>query len=182
MSSTYIDRDKNLSVNGGFNFEGKVSKLKKILEDVFNDDKKENIKKFIHEVKSIPKEEILANRSNAYQFIDFDKQELEILEVPMPIYKQETLKEAKERYLDSPLPHSYRLAVEFGAKWQQENSNINALEFEIAALKSLIQDMDATIKSKYSEEEVLELLQDFANDLSDNVINIKFWFNKFKKK
>jgi hypothetical protein len=34
----------------------------------------------------------------------------------------------------------------------------------------------------YSEEEVLELLQDFANDLSDNVINIKFWFNKFKKK
>jgi len=33
---------------------------------------------------------------------------------------QETLEEAKERYLDSPTPHSYRLAVEFGAKWQQE--------------------------------------------------------------
>jgi hypothetical protein len=34
----------------------------------------------------------------------------------------------------------------------------------------------------YSEEEVLELLQDFANDLSDNVVNIKFWFEQFKKK
>ena len=28
-----------------------------------------------HKVKVIPKEEILANRSNAYEFIDFDKQE-----------------------------------------------------------------------------------------------------------
>jgi len=28
-----------------------------------------------HEVKSIPIEEILANRCNAYEFIDFDKQE-----------------------------------------------------------------------------------------------------------
>lgn len=37
MSSTYIDRDKNLSVNNGFNFEGKVSKLIKILEDVLKE-------------------------------------------------------------------------------------------------------------------------------------------------
>jgi beta-N-acetylglucosaminidase len=28
-----------------------------------------------HKVEVIPKEEILANRSNAYEFIDFDKQE-----------------------------------------------------------------------------------------------------------
>jgi hypothetical protein len=28
-----------------------------------------------HEVKVLPKEEVLANRSNAYEFIDFDKQE-----------------------------------------------------------------------------------------------------------
>ena len=46
------------------------------LEDVFNDEKKEGLKKFIHKVKSIPKEEILANRSNAYEFIDFDKKEI----------------------------------------------------------------------------------------------------------
>ena len=34
--------------------------------------------------------------------------------------KKETLEEAKESYLDSPLPHSYKRAVEFGVKWQQE--------------------------------------------------------------
>lgn len=45
------------------------------LEDVFNDEKREGVKKLIHEVKSIPKEEILANRCNAYEFLDFDKQE-----------------------------------------------------------------------------------------------------------
>jgi len=39
------------------------------LKDIFNDEKIENIKKFIHEVKVIPKEEILANRCNAYEFI-----------------------------------------------------------------------------------------------------------------
>lgn len=37
MSSTYTDRNKNLSVNNGFNFEGKVSKLIKILEDVLKE-------------------------------------------------------------------------------------------------------------------------------------------------
>ena len=31
---------------------------------------------FKHKVETIPAEEILANRSNAYEFIDFDKQEL----------------------------------------------------------------------------------------------------------
>jgi hypothetical protein len=30
---------------------------------------------FKHKVEAIPAEEILANRSNAYEFIDFDKQE-----------------------------------------------------------------------------------------------------------
>ena len=34
---------------------------------------------FKHKVETIPIEEILANRSSAYDFIDFDKQELEIL-------------------------------------------------------------------------------------------------------
>jgi hypothetical protein len=37
MSSTYIDKNKKLSVNGGFNFEGKVSELKKILENVLEE-------------------------------------------------------------------------------------------------------------------------------------------------
>ena len=37
MNSTYIDRSKMLSVNGGFNFEGKVSKLIKMLDDVLKE-------------------------------------------------------------------------------------------------------------------------------------------------
>ena len=83
------------------------------LEDVFNDDKKENIKKFIHEVKSIPTEEILANRCNAYEFIDFDK--------------QETLEEAAERNyneqkLNTYTPYNFKDAFIEGAKWQQERS------------------------------------------------------------
>jgi hypothetical protein len=96
--------------------------------------------------------------------------------------KEETLEEALSEHIKDIKYPTLIQCAEFGAKWQKENSNINALEFEIKALKSLIQDMDATIKSKYSEEEVLDLLQNFANDLSDNVINIKFWFEKFKNK
>ena len=45
------------------------------------------------------------------------------------VNKKETLEEAKERYLDSPTPHSYRLAVEFGAKWQQERSYSDMQEY-----------------------------------------------------
>lgn len=37
MSSPYIDKNKKLSVNKGFNFEGKVSELKKILENVLEE-------------------------------------------------------------------------------------------------------------------------------------------------
>jgi hypothetical protein len=70
---------------------------------------------------------------------------------------------------------------------KQENSNVNALDFEIKALKSLIQDMDATIKSKYSEEEVIELL--YKRDLymlnRDESLELELteeWFEKFKNK
>jgi hypothetical protein len=42
------------------------------------------------------------------------------INIPKEESKQETLEEVMESYLDSPLPHSYRRAVEFGAKWQQE--------------------------------------------------------------
>jgi hypothetical protein len=64
-----------------------------------------------HEVKIIPKEEILANRSNAYEFIDFDK--------------KETLEEAFDRIFDSL---DYILfdfcSFEQGAKWQKEQYTV----------------------------------------------------------
>jgi hypothetical protein len=71
--------------------------------------------------------------------------------------KNETLEEAKERYLDSPTPHSYRLAVEFGAKWQAERM--------------------------YSEEEVLELILKSKIETSNLYYeDMKEWFEQFKKK
>ena len=64
----------------------------------------------------IPKEEPKTVFDQLEVGKDYKQEVFELGEEP----KQETLEEAKERYLDSPTPHSYRLAVEFGAKWQQE--------------------------------------------------------------
>jgi hypothetical protein len=84
------------------------------------------------------------------------------------VYKQETLEEVAERIVKSKVGLHY-----FG--------NENSLE-NLAKKEYVIEGAKWQQERSYSEEEVLELLQDFANDLSDNVINIKFWFNKFKKK
>lgn len=64
-----------------------------------------------HKVEVIPKEEILANRSNAYEFINFDK--------------QETLEEAAERlypHCGNALREMAKETFINGAKWQQERS------------------------------------------------------------
>jgi hypothetical protein len=74
------------------------------------------------------------------------------------------------------------------AKYQQENSNENALYFEISALKSIIQDMDATIKSLFNDDEVLNLCGHFAveiqrqNKRGQYPIEIKGWFKRNKEK
>jgi hypothetical protein len=152
------------------------------LEDVFNDEKREGVKKFIHEVKSIPKEElstklhkgeiadesypeefkhkcevlskeyIIENRSNAYEFIDFDK--------------QETLEEVAERLLnlnelDSFRDYHYKQdlynAFIIGIKYQQERS--------------------------YSEEEVYHILCEHTAFLfAGGKSTLTEWFKQFKKK
>ncbi len=73
-----------------------------------------------HKVEVIPKEEILANRSNAYEFIDFDK--------------QETLEEDKLRQLFKNRSNCYadsedvvqamdeNCFIETIKEWQQERS------------------------------------------------------------
>jgi hypothetical protein len=66
---------------------------------------------FKHEVKVIPKEEILANRSNAYEFIDMETLE----EVAEKTYKK--LYEGEPLTQDVPID-----AFKQGAKWQQERS------------------------------------------------------------
>jgi hypothetical protein len=68
---------------------------------------------FKHKVETIPTEEILANRSNAYEFIDFDKQEI-LHEVAL-----EFAKDHYEMYETSNLGSMHFGFIE-GAKWQQE--------------------------------------------------------------
>jgi hypothetical protein len=82
------------------------------------------------------------------------------------VYKQETLEEVAERLY----PTTIDSFTDSGIDLSERDRIIFTNGYKLAQERS------------YSEEEVLELLQDFANDLSDNVINIKFWFNKFKKK
>jgi hypothetical protein len=62
--------------------------IKQALINMMKDDEELGLydEPFKHKVETIPAEEILANRSNAYEFIDFDKQETR--------YSEEDLKSA----------------------------------------------------------------------------------------
>jgi len=66
---------------------------------------------FKHKVEVLSKEEILANRSNAYEFIDFDKKET-LYDAFLNCLINKEFK-TKEDYI------AFK-GAEFGAKWQQE--------------------------------------------------------------
>jgi len=133
-----------------------------------------------------PKDVVLGDKTS------LDAQMLDKLEP-----KQETLEEAAERYAEiyrcpatndnEYCRHDIISAFNKGAKWQQKNSNINALDFEIDALKREIKVLKHQQERKersYSEEEVLVLLQKYATQ--DNKYVAEFpileWFEQFKKK
>jgi hypothetical protein len=86
-----------------------------------------------HKFEVIPKEEILANRSNAYEFIDFNK--------------KETLEEAFDRIFDSL---DYILfdfcSFEQGAKWQKEQYTIEEQHVEHS-----INDLDKSYIKGFNE-------------------------------
>ena len=87
-----------------------------------------------------------------YVNVLFDDKVFHMYKIIIPIEpKQETLDEAIERLIKL----NRQDAFYEGAKWQQE--------------------------TMYSEEEVLELLEDFEKERSTKVIFAKQWFNKFKK-
>lgn len=83
-------------------------------------------------------------------------------------------------------------SFEFGVNWERGNADTNALDFEIKALKSIILDMDATIKSLFNDDEVFNLCTHLAVEIirqnrnKKHPIEIKQWFernkDKFKKK
>jgi hypothetical protein len=69
------------------------------------------------------------------------------------------------------------------AKWQQENSNINALDFEIDALKREIKVLKHQQERSYSEEEVIAFGEFiFKHSLLTHTRGVKSLFEQFKKK
>ena len=87
----------------------------------------------------------------------------------------ETLEEAADKYSKEL---TQVVAFFEGAKWMQDNSNINALDFEIDALKREIKVLKHIQERMYSEDEVLILLRK-AHFVEQN---IEEWFEQFKKK
>ena len=145
------------------------------LEEVFNDDKKENIKKFIDEIKN-PSEpnQALKDAAQRYEKYSerFDNKDNEIMEgifnpdnwgrrLVKEKPKQETLEEAFEKYSeyleDFENKNTYEHGFKDGAKWQQERS--------------------------YSEEEVIAFGEFiFKHTLLAHSKGVKNLFEQFKKK
>jgi hypothetical protein len=89
------------------------------IKDVCSCNKDPKKAPFKHECRVLSTEEVLANRSNAYEFIDFDK--------------QETLEEAMNNngYHDKSIDDIWREGVNFGVKWQQEQEKNKYSEEEV---------------------------------------------------
>ena len=92
--------------------------IKQALINMMKDDEELGLynEPFRHKVETIPAEEILANRSNAYEFIDFDKQET-LEEVAERLYPNKSTKGWIDQYSAIQRIHFIE-----GAKWQQEKS------------------------------------------------------------
>jgi len=73
--------------------------------------------------------------------------------------KQETLEEVAKNYSKGWGEYDDKKAFIEGAKWQQEQD-----------------------KNKYSEEEVINILQELCYDLGEPKSRIKEWFEQFKNK
>jgi len=95
-----------------------------------------------------------------------------------------------QQTLDSVIDRIENELLETESKWQQENTNINALNFEIDALKKEIkvlkhqQDQD---NNKFSDEDIIKILIEYdyssINECKLNSVGtIKKWFEKYKNK
>jgi len=105
-----------------------------------------------HEVKVIPKEEILANRSNAYEFIDIDKQET----LEEAIVRIREIQKFKSDFVFCP--QSFQL----GAKWQQARS------YSDSEVKLIIND-------------IVEKHCTYFEQKHKDTVKLE-WFEQFKKK
>jgi DNA-directed RNA polymerase subunit F len=71
---------------------------------------------------------------------------------------------------------AHKALIDYGIKYKGEKVNISEVEKLMVSMAKWQQERS------YSEEEILDLLQSFANEDFSNVINIKKWFEQFKKK
>jgi hypothetical protein len=102
---------------------------------------------------------------------------------------QETIEEAFYRIRKSIDYEEFDFtSFEFGVNWERGNADTNALDFEIKALKSIISDMDATLKNLFNDDEVFNLCTHFAVEIirqnrnKKHPIEIKEWFERNKDK
>jgi hypothetical protein len=163
-----------------------------------------------HEGRIIPKEEVLANRSNAYEFIDFDNckdcnkslEDCTCINNTLDM-KQETLEEASERiYQDEEIVNDYDIsgylqsAFLTGVKWQQEQYTIEEQhvghtidELDKEYIKGFNEGSAWQEEKSYTEEEVNSIFyaickHSFFEDNVETVYlqNVKDEFEQFKKK
>ena len=109
---------------------------------------------FKHKVETIPAEEILANRSNAYEFIDFDKQET----------FEEFIRKAYLSRLEDCLSVNFEDGVKLATKWNQERSYSEA--------NKIIEFLDNEVKLKISDAKTIERVKWY----------FETYFEQFKKK
>jgi hypothetical protein len=101
------------------------------------------------------------------------KQELGVLEVPMPISRKETLEEVAFEYLDK----KYNSHIESKKLFNVGNIITKGL------VNSFVDGAKWQEKQSYSEEEVLDILGDFFHEhVNAQNANIIEWFEQFKKK
>jgi adenylate kinase family enzyme len=157
--SDWLEQNRNPEIDKQVEKELEyLSKQEIKLEDIFNDDKKENIKKFIDEINN-PSEPNQALKDAAERYIAGDNYNRYYDDFP----KQETLEEAAERIISDMgwiwenTESSARMVARHCAKWQQERS--------------------------YSEEEVIAFGEFiFKHSLLTHAKGVKNLFEQFKKK
>lgn len=135
--------------------ESIISAIKKLHKE-----KQETFEESKYKGKALSTEEVLANRSSAYEFIDFDK--------------QETLEEVAEKYYLETEHRTPSCKKHFivGAKWQEQKQDDYALDFVCWLMKNckLIQDPETeeNVLWRYdSEDYILDTLLEIFKDSKD---------------
>jgi hypothetical protein len=133
---------------------------------------------------------IIPQEEPKYTTSNLDNEKYKDYSVSKEEPKQETLEEAaiynyKELYEGEPLTQDGPIdAFKQGAKWQQENSNVNALDFEIDSLKREIKVLKHQQERSYSEEDMRKAYCRGYGAIVRSSLNDCFyeWFEQFKKK